>query len=61
MQHTTSVVVESIKCSNNENADSWTSCGVLMVKSNQQEHVNDVQLCAAILLSGKSLMSLQTF
>lgn len=55
IQHTMSGAVAIIdwKCTNGH-ADSWTSSEVLTVKNNQKVYVNNVQLSAAILLSGKN-------
>ena len=55
VQHNMSgaVVIIQWNCSHGH-ADSWTSSDVLTVKSNQKVYVNNVQLCAAILLSGNN-------
>ncbi|XP_068729053.1 uncharacterized protein [Montipora capricornis] len=47
------VVTIQWNCTNGH-ADSWTSSEVLAVKSNQKVYVNNVQLSAAILLSGNN-------
>ncbi|XP_044183728.1 uncharacterized protein LOC114974540 [Acropora millepora] len=41
--------------------DSWTSSEVLAVKSNQKVYVNNVQLSAAILLSGNNFQKFNLF
>lgn len=60
VQHTMSgtVVIIQWNCSNGH-ADSWTSSEVLTVKSNQKVYVNNVQFCAAILLSGNNFQKFE--
>lgn len=62
VQHTMSGAVVTIQwnCTNGH-ADSWTSSEVLAVKSNQKVYVNNVQLCAAILLSGNNFQKFNFF
>ena len=54
------VVTIQWNCTNGH-ADSWTSSEVLAVKSNQKVYVNNVQLSAAILLSGNNFQKFNLF
>lgn len=62
VQHTMSGAVVTIQwnCTYGH-ADSWTSSEVLAVKNNQKVYVNNVQLCAAILLSGNNFQKFNFF
>ena len=53
--HVWCCVVLQWNCSK-EHSDSWTSSEVLVVQNNQKVHVNDVQMAAAIRLSGNNFM-----
>ena len=62
VQDTMSGAVVTIQWnSTNGHADSWTSSEALAVKSNQKVYVNNVQLSAAILLSGNSFQKFNLF
>ena len=54
------VVTIQWNCTNGH-ADSWTSSEVLAFKGNQKVYVNNVQLSAAILLSGNNFQKFNLF